>query len=149
MSVAHVENGSDEYAFVVDRQLLDVFSEAFEDRAVEEILLDVRRVERCHHQSILSQVIADCGQRLAAAEVSDNRYDQVFLVHGADEIVILRSGQEVAGLSVQVGLKGQVFERREVSAVITRVETESYLEAVLAEALVDVFQRFAVAVRKW
>src|SRR6266540_4341253 len=148
VGVAHVEHGPDEHALVVYGQLLDVFGEAVEDRAVEEVLLDVRRVEGRHRQPVLSQVIADGGQRLGPAEVSDDGYDQVLLLHGADEVVIIRAGQEIAGLPVQVGLKRQVLERRKVTAVIARVEAESYVEAVLAEALVDVFQALAVAVRE-
>src|SRR5262249_2448865 len=137
--VAHVEHGPDEHAIVVYGQLLDVFSEEVEDRAVEEVLLDVRRVEGRHRQGVLSQVIADGGQRLGPAEVSDDRYDQVLLLHAADEVVIVHAGQEIAGLPVQVGLKRQVLERRKVTAVIARVEAESY---------VDVFEALAVAVRE-
>ena len=80
---------------VVERQRGDVTREVVEEVVLEEILLDVRDVERGDRRAPLADVAADGAQRLRAGEVADDRDDEVALLQALQELEVVL-GREIA-----------------------------------------------------
>src|SRR4030095_6490066 len=60
-----------------------------------ECLLDVRHVEGGDRRRALLQVLRNCPQCLRARKVSDNRNDQVLLLHLPHKLIVGLAGQKV------------------------------------------------------
>src|SRR5262249_50301607 len=121
-------------------QLAHVVGKRGKRPALEEVLLDVRRVKRRHCDPGLLQIVTDRGERLLAPKVSDDRADQIFRLHRSNKVVVFVAREEVALFAGEVGLEYQILEARKISAVPVAVEPKRNVEPFLEEALVDVLE---------
>src|SRR5262249_36543657 len=129
-----------EQAVVGQRHLANVVRKRGERPALEQVLLDIRCVERAQSEARLLQVVSDRRQRLLSSEVSHHRDDQIPRLHPSHKLVVLVACKKVPLLARKISLEDQIPEARKVSAVPVSVEPKRNLETLLEEALVDVFE---------
>ena len=93
---------------------------------VEQILLDVRRVERAEQQAARAHVVGDGDESVFAAEVADDRENAVLQDELADTGIRLVGGEEggggAAGIEgAEVLGEGRVFSRAVAAALADAV----------------------------
>src|SRR5688572_5875903 len=103
-----VRDRTDERARRIERQRGDVRVEAVPVVALlEEVLLDIRRIERRYRRPALLQVAAHRTERLVAGEVSDEWNDDVSRLHALQHAEV-RFVREIAAVrSLAVALEHQ------------------------------------------
>ena len=111
-SIGMGEECPDEHAVPIDGERRHVFEEGLPRSALEQILLDVRRVECDYRCVVVLDVAADCPNRFRTGEVSHQRHDQVvgFVLFQCLKVPL--GFDEAMVVSVEIGLGHEFRIRR-------------------------------------
>src|SRR5438128_2492908 len=144
---AAASNRADECTRAVQRQRCNVAAEIFPDAVLLQVLLDIRKIERCNGLFLLPDILANRPDRFRSCEIPNDRYQQVLRFERFHDREILFAGEITSEDALSVRGRHQVgigYAAKATSAARTVVDAGS--EPI--EVVIDVLDSAEIVFRE-